>query len=173
MSDLWTYALRLYDQPQVKDACLKLQNDAGADVCLLLLSCWSSSEKPGLWPTELCTELSKISREFQQDLLAPLRSARDHLKVESQAGVGWAHEVRAEILKCELKIERELLRRYEEIIVRHYELEALENITQKALHDWAVENFVSSSAALKSPLDENAMKQLMLVTEAATRFSKR
>jgi uncharacterized protein (TIGR02444 family) len=174
MSDLWTFALRLYDRSAVKDACLALQKGTGADVCLVLLSCWSNAENFGRWPEPLCRELSSISDEFQQKLLTPLRQTRDHLKMQAPAAAtaNWAQDMRAEILQAELKIERELLRQYEAAVLRYCGTETARIDAQTPPQVLICDNFLASSSEVQKKFDEEAMAQLQLVISAASDVPK-
>ena len=52
-SALWDYAVDLYARPGVREACLALQDRAGADVNLLLLACWLGATGRRLDPAAL------------------------------------------------------------------------------------------------------------------------
>ena len=44
-SPFWRFSLRFYRQPQVADACIALQEEAGVDVNLLLFLLWHATLK--------------------------------------------------------------------------------------------------------------------------------
>lgn len=72
--DLWTFALACYAAPGVEKACLDLQA-MGADVCLLLSGAWL--EIRGVTCNEQrLRQLKQLSRDWQQEVVAPLRSLR-------------------------------------------------------------------------------------------------
>jgi uncharacterized protein (TIGR02444 family) len=78
-SALWDYALDLYARPAVREACLALQDRAGADVNLLLLACWlgATGRRPD------AATLARIRAEalaWQDAVVRPLRVARRELK---------------------------------------------------------------------------------------------
>ena len=76
---LWKYSLTVYQLPAVKEDCLKLQDEYGADVNLLLCACWLAQRA-------LACELDdwqlmrEISVTFQGQYLHPLRALRRKLK---------------------------------------------------------------------------------------------
>ena len=57
---LWNYSLEIYRRPGVQDACLKLQDDMGADVNLLMYCCWRGAMADGEMGA-LLTQLAELS----------------------------------------------------------------------------------------------------------------
>lgn len=41
---LWDFALQMYGHPEIKAACLSLQNDHGLNVNILLFCCWQNQQ---------------------------------------------------------------------------------------------------------------------------------
>jgi uncharacterized protein (TIGR02444 family) len=78
-SALWNYAVELYGRPGVRDACLALQDRAGADVNLLLLACWLGATGRRLDPAALA-RLRTDTLAWQEAVVRPLRTARRELK---------------------------------------------------------------------------------------------
>ena len=76
----WNYSLGLYAQPQVRDACLVLQDEHGLDVNLVLFCIWSGLAGPGqLEDAELNQAIARAAR-WQTDVVEPLRHIRRALK---------------------------------------------------------------------------------------------
>ena len=76
----WNYSLRLYAQPGVSDACLRLQDEHGLDVNLVLFCIWSGLAGPGqLTPEELNAAVAR-GRQWQSDVVEPIRKIRRRLK---------------------------------------------------------------------------------------------
>jgi uncharacterized protein (TIGR02444 family) len=76
----WTYSLRLYGQPQVQDACLKLQDEHGLDVNLVLFCIWCGLDGPGqLTADELNTAIARGGR-WQKEVVERIRYIRRTLK---------------------------------------------------------------------------------------------
>jgi len=111
--DPWPFILALYAKPGVQQACLSLQDKAGADVLLVLLSAWlwtrADVVKPSGW-----RKLVSLSAHVQGELLGPLRAARRGLKAKpflaDQDPV--LRPIRTRIKGIELELEREFLGRY-------------------------------------------------------------
>jgi uncharacterized protein (TIGR02444 family) len=76
---LWDYAVALYGQPDVAEACLELQDSTDADVNLLLLACWIGAEGIEADPATL-DRLKAIATDWQATILKPLRQTRRMLK---------------------------------------------------------------------------------------------
>ena len=72
---LWNYSLEIYRRPGVQDACLKLQDDMGADVNILMYCCWRSAMADG----EIGALLTQLA-PWQQSVVGGLRGVRRALK---------------------------------------------------------------------------------------------
>jgi len=71
----WEFSLAFYSRERVSAACLSLQNRHGADVNILLFSCWLATqglkvEAPGLHAAIAAVEA------WRRDVLEPLRGSR-------------------------------------------------------------------------------------------------
>jgi len=97
---LWNYSLSHYALPGVADCCLRLQDDCGADVNLLLAAGWLASLGRPL-EEALLGDLAEISERWQRQYLVPLREARCSLKPLDQ---GLYEQAKA----LELAVERKL-----------------------------------------------------------------
>src|ERR1700746_1323322 len=88
---LWGFVVWAYAASGVEKACLALQNRNGADVNMVLLCCWLAYRGTGTgsFARHLGAAL-KTSREWQHNLVEPLRKCRENLKsiVESSMLVG-------------------------------------------------------------------------------------
>lgn len=104
---LWDFALALYARPGVETACLRLQDEAGLDVCELLWHCWLY--RHGLAVAGEPAALAPI-RAWQRDVTAVLRGLRRELKRAARDQPGVA-EVRGRLQRTELAAERETLSR--------------------------------------------------------------
>jgi uncharacterized protein (TIGR02444 family) len=76
---LWGFALRLYAAPGVGDACLKLQDESGVDVPLLLFSAWLTAHSVALSETELA-RIDGVVADWRNEVVKPLRAVRRRLK---------------------------------------------------------------------------------------------
>lgn len=109
---LWDYALTLYQRPGVADACLQLQDTAGADVCELLWHCWLDHHG-AIATREAPAALAGI-RDWQAEVTQPLRQLRRRLKSRAQHASDIA-ALRQHLKEAELLAERETLRRLQAI----------------------------------------------------------
>jgi len=76
---LWNYSLKIYGVPAVADACLSLQERAGADVNLLLFCCWRGSLGHALGKPAL-RKVMEVVADWQHQVVLPLRQARRFIK---------------------------------------------------------------------------------------------
>ncbi len=77
----WDFALTLYRQEPVKEACLALQEGSALDVNLLLYSCWAGQGGHLLTHNEL-RRLHNLSSNWQSGILRPMRQVRQRLQKE-------------------------------------------------------------------------------------------
>jgi len=96
----WDFSLRVYGRADVATACLALQDRHGADVNLLLFCLWAGSRGHAVTVAEL-TRLMAATRPWQQDVVAPLRAVRRHLKAVETA----ARHLRDTVKSAELAAE--------------------------------------------------------------------
>lgn len=73
---LWDFAVWLYSEPGVSDACLDLQDRLGLDVDLLLFAVWSAAEGPGRFDASAFEDCIALTAEWREQILKPLRALR-------------------------------------------------------------------------------------------------
>ncbi len=76
---LWNHSVRVYRLPQVSQICLRLQNEHGLDVNLLLFAHWYGRHH-GTLPHELLDDMLAFTRPWAQEVVRPLRHARSWMK---------------------------------------------------------------------------------------------
>jgi uncharacterized protein (TIGR02444 family) len=167
-ADGWAFALHLYAQPGVADACLKLQDDAGLDVMMSLMIVFAAvRHRVLLTPAEI-RELDEACRPWREQIVHPLRAIRIRLKSGPSPAPGSATEpfrstikaaeLAAERLQNQLLAERLPLRAPERDIVAEDDLRsvlrsvvtlALEKRPDKSLSDLLSAIDVISDAAMQ------------------------
>ncbi|AGI22143.1 hypothetical protein H681_01305 [Pseudomonas sp. ATCC 13867] len=110
--DVWPYALKLYAREGVEAACLSLQ-EAGADVCLLLVSAWLGSIRVAFSPPRMST-LESTAQGWREDVIVPLRSLRQRWR-ESAVRDAELTSLRERLKRLELEAEKVLLERLESV----------------------------------------------------------
>ena len=78
-SPFWQFSLRFYRMPQVADACIALQEEAGVDVNLLLFLLWQASQRRRLSVADVAALEKKIG-PWREATVVPLRTVRRTLK---------------------------------------------------------------------------------------------
>nr|WP_290985428.1 TIGR02444 family protein [Ferrovibrio sp.] len=99
----WPFSLALYQRPGVADACLRLQDEAGADVNLLLFCAWRAEIGLIDWAAG---ELQRAEAALApvRAVLLPYRQARRALKAlaaSEPAAAGLYDKVKATELRLE------------------------------------------------------------------------
>jgi len=79
-ADCWAFALEVYARPQVADACLELQNQAGVDVMMLLVIAFATVRLRILLTAAEIGELAAVCRPWREQIVLPLRAIRSGLK---------------------------------------------------------------------------------------------
>jgi len=107
---LWDFALAFYAQPQRANACLQLQDQYRANVCLLLGLRWLDMRNQSLSNAQLA-DLHLHIEGWTQQVIEPLRHLRRQLK---QAFVPYMpdaaqEQLRSTIKHAELLAEKKLL----------------------------------------------------------------
>jgi uncharacterized protein (TIGR02444 family) len=106
-ADSWAFALHIYAQPGVADACLRLQDEAGVDVMMLLMTVFAAvRHRVLLTPLEI-RELDEFCQPWREQIVQPLRAIRVRLKTGPLPAPDSATEpFRSTIKAAELAAER-------------------------------------------------------------------
>jgi uncharacterized protein (TIGR02444 family) len=107
---LWDFALAFYAQPQIAEACLQLQDQYRANVCLLLGLRWLDMREQSLSSAQLA-DLHLHTEGWAQQVIEPLRHLRRQLKhaVTPYAQDTAQEQLRTAIKHAELLAEQKLL----------------------------------------------------------------
>ena len=106
-SPFWRFSLRFYRQPQVADACIALQEEAGVDVNLLLFLLWQATHARKLSAAEVAGLEGRIVA-WRDMTVVPLRAVRRALKSRPPplVAAATAELFRTRIKAAELEAER-------------------------------------------------------------------
>lgn len=103
-SPLWQFAVQFYQAGDVAQQCLRLQDESGDDVNLLLLCCWCDNQGMALssaYLGELAADQSY--RQWREHCIVPLRSVRRGMK---PLGMTAAQVLRQQLAALELQAEQ-------------------------------------------------------------------
>ena len=106
MTSAWAFAVAAWARPGVEAICLDLQNVHGQLPALLLWRWRTLVEDRDLAP-EVLAKAVQTARDWENEVLAPLRTARRSLRVSR--AVSALATVRQRALETELEAERALL----------------------------------------------------------------
>ena len=113
-SAFWRFSLRFYARPNIASACLELQDNAGADVNILLFLLFMAEQKRLLSADEV-TRLDSAVAQWRETVIRPLRALRRALKPGIEFVPGPISEgFRAQIKRLELESEQIEQHRLEE-----------------------------------------------------------
>ncbi|WP_114416715.1 TIGR02444 family protein [Marinospirillum perlucidum] len=105
----WRFSLSLYQLKRIKDACLHLQDEGGANVNLLFFALWVSQQQLRFSP-DWKTTFQQLEN-WHRDYTLPLRRQRDELKLLAERADrsenGPLHQMREHLLKAELLSEQQ------------------------------------------------------------------
>ncbi len=105
---LWQFALAYYQRPAVAELCLELQDQWGADVCLLLWCLWLERQDVRL-DSERLQEVHARFQPWRQQVVEPLRQLRRQLKHNYGTADGDIEALRQQVKQVELHSEKLLL----------------------------------------------------------------
>lgn len=100
----WAYSLRIYAQHGIGEACLALQDGAGADVNMALFALWAASRGQRLLPADF-TKVEARVQPWRTQVIHSLRAARRALK--PLAVTDDARRLYASVKDVELEAERQ------------------------------------------------------------------
>ena len=106
-AESWAFALEIYARPGVADACLRLQNEAGVDVMVLLMVTFAAVRHRNFLTSNAIKSLDQTCRPWREQIVWPLRKIRSGLKTgPSPAPSDETEQFRAKIKTIELAAER-------------------------------------------------------------------
>lgn len=106
-AESWAFALKLYAEPGVSDACLKLQADTGVDVMMLLVVTFAAAQRRILLTVPDIKEMDNECRPWREQVVRPLRALRTALKSGPAPAPSEATDsLRSQIKASELIAER-------------------------------------------------------------------
>jgi uncharacterized protein (TIGR02444 family) len=100
---LGSFAVECYQRPGVAECCLRLQDDAGADINMLLTAAWLA-EQNRCWQPAQVRGLITLCADWREHCILPLRTVRRYLKEEkhlSELGLIYA-QIKALELDAEM-----------------------------------------------------------------------
>jgi uncharacterized protein (TIGR02444 family) len=105
----WNFSVAVYSARAVQDECLELQDQRGLDVNLVLLCAFIGAvHGVALTPDDIASARQEV-RQWQDDVVRPLRAARRNLKTIELQDVDAAKaapQLRTQVKAAELEAER-------------------------------------------------------------------
>ena len=105
MDAFWNFSLAVYRQPGVADECLRLQDEFGVDVNLLLFCTFAGAVHGAVLTPADIAAVKQVVRRWHDEVVRPLRNARRALK-PLKAGQDAIKTLRAQVKAVELEAER-------------------------------------------------------------------
>ena len=105
-SPFWRFSLGFYRQPGVGAACIRLQDEAGVDVNMLLYLLWHAALERKLTRAEVAAIEQRIA-PWRDQVVMPLRTIRRAIKVPPPViAAATVEAYRTKIKNVELEAER-------------------------------------------------------------------
>ena len=105
-SPLWHFSLGLYRAPEVAEACLRLQDEAGADVNIVFFLLWNASQKRQFSAADVKATDAAVA-VWREATVIPMREIRRALKdAPLLPNPGIVESYRTKIKGLELEAER-------------------------------------------------------------------
>ncbi|HXF52738.1 MAG TPA: TIGR02444 family protein [Hyphomicrobiaceae bacterium] len=105
-SPFWRFSLAVYADPEVAKVCLELQDEAGADVNVLLYMLWAASRGRRLSADDVRPIVAAVE-DWRKGVVVPLRTARRSLRAPPAAvDAAGSAALRSQVKKVELEAER-------------------------------------------------------------------
>lgn len=114
--NLWNFCLHQYSRPGVSELCLRLQDDLGINVNIVLWGLWLGHRGQVL-DSNLLAQAGTETHHWNLHYVMPLRALRRQIKAEFGTSEESIEAVRAQIKQAELLAEKHLLQKLEKISV--------------------------------------------------------
>ena len=160
---LWDFSIKTYGREGVASACLRLQDDHGADVNILMYCCWAAQDRALLFDAMAIERIISAVEPWKSSIVEVLRNIRRELKSKAYLGIDVEEQehLRVEIKRVELNAER--LQQDALFTLSHPEL--LGEIKDRS--GSALENVLLYLNTLPSKIDIAARSDAKLIVDAA------
>ncbi|MEH2472927.1 uncharacterized protein (TIGR02444 family) [Nitrobacteraceae bacterium AZCC 2161] len=106
-AESWAFALQIYAEPGIAEACLRLQAEAGVDVMMLLTAAFAAVRRGIVLQASDIQDMDEACRPWREQIVQPLRALRVALKSgPSPAPVPATEKLRSQIKASELAAEQ-------------------------------------------------------------------
>lgn len=106
-AESWGFALKLYAEPGIADACLRLQAECRVDVMMLLMATFAAVRRGIVLTPSDIADMDTACRPWREQIVLPLRAVRTTLKTGPAPAPSPASEkLRSSIKAAELSAER-------------------------------------------------------------------
>ena len=146
---LWTFSLRLYRREDAAETCLRLQDQGGADVNLVLFALWLAVERGVSLDAGAAEAAVAATEAWRERIVQPLRQARVASKTTLLLDAAAQEGFRSSLKAVELDAER---------------------IEQAFLFGWAEERWPSAQARSAASAVDNA--HVLLVANCGPAFAE-
>lgn len=112
INPFWRFSLAVYAEPRVAAECLVVQETLNIDVNCLLYCAWVGAEYNAALSDDDIRAIDRVTHEWHQAIVRPLRAVRQHLKTAGPHADDAAEKLRADVARNELfaeQIEQHLL----------------------------------------------------------------
>lgn len=164
----WNFSVKVYSRDGVAPACLRLQDQVGADVNVLMYCCWVAHDRGVRFDESSLGRVLGITEPWKATVVEPLRTIRRALKLATHSGFDPDDQerLRTEIKRIELRSER----------MQQDALFAAANITKagapEARRDVGRHNIDFYLSTLNTGIDETAQQDIDLLIAAAFDISE-
>ena len=117
-TDFWTWSLERYERAGAAETLLRLQDEHGLNVNLLLWCCWSAEFFDAI-SGPVMREAEKATRDWNARVTAPLRSVRRRLKNGDDGDKKQRKALRKMVKDAELEAEKVEQTRLEALAAAH------------------------------------------------------
>jgi uncharacterized protein (TIGR02444 family) len=101
---LWNFAAASFKRADIAEGCLQLQDEAGADVNMLLTAAWLAAQDRG-WRRDQIEELIAMCTSWRAHCVLPLRAVRRYLKGQIEIGALHTHAKALELEAEKLQLD--------------------------------------------------------------------
>ncbi|NWG71446.1 MAG: TIGR02444 family protein [Parvularculaceae bacterium] len=139
-SSFWDWSLRAYSRPGASESLLKLQDEFGLNVNILLWCCWCAQAGAAI-PELGLRKAQDLVASWSHEVTEPLRAARRALKAPpKQADAAGAEALRASVKRVELdaeKLEQAMLENLARDLTKNSEAPDAASVARRSLARYA------------------------------------
>ncbi len=159
----WEFSVSVYGREGVAPACLRLQDQFGVDVNVLLYCCWIAAHRGAELDSAAMAQTMALTSPWRSGVVVPLRGIRRTLKASYD---GYAANTQESLRTLVKRIELQAERLQQDALFATAKSIEQSPTNAAERREAAARNIIRYSETLKSPINGNGKNDIARILDA-------